>query len=574
MKLFIYLVFTLSFCLTINSLSAQTLLQSKKVTQSAYFTGKTGKAEVNYSSLSDWLSFRSQDDLPKDIYNRGFLIDDPKVVAPLYEVTNRLLENWPGTVPKIGIFIRVDTMASTYGAEALIANEILIYYGTLMNVESDDELAGIIAHELAHILLGDNAKANYVNIAKQLLTDYEDVKNIRNTVKAGHVVETADKKYSLTFDESLQDDIVKASEQKDQAAEVYYAYHGSLLGKPAESRADLLAADLLIAAGYSPLGLHDTLGKLASSFTVQKFVSDSLIKSSNEIMKAVKLSMDDQLNAFDAELKSAAANGNADLSGVTSFMNVSNFTSSVGGRLKKSLKSFAWSRFKSSHPVSKRRISKLVNYLDNNYSLRLRQKSKSTDLLARYQNSGVSLLASYKKIEQARLQLIEGNIDKAANQSIASLMGSQDADPFKRYTAHRIRRDQNKTNSAMTNIERIKDFQSVPSYAMVEMLDLLVDNKRLSGASQIIDAKEQYGYVVPQFYPSKIAIAIARDNEANAQLLAGQCLASKQVEKNIKQRCTEFGLLADTSAGGLGGFLGGVKNATSSFTDTLNPLNK
>ena len=179
-----------------------------------------------------------------------------------------------------------------------------------------------------------------------------------------------------------------------------------------------------------------------------------------------------------------------------------------------------------------------------------------------------------KKIELASVQLIEGNIDKAATQSIASLMGSKDADPFKRYTAHRIRRDQNKTSSAMTNIERIKAFQSVPSYAMVEMLDLLVDNKRLSSATRLIESKEQYGYVVPQFYPSKIAIALAQDNEENARLLAGQCIAGKQVEKNIKQRCTEYGLLAGASTGGVGGFLGGVKNATSSFTDTLNPLNK
>lgn len=571
MKLFQYLVVMLSLLLAINHAYAQTVLESKAVTKSDYFTGKSGKAKVHYISLSDWLSFRSQDDLPKDIYNRGFLIDDPKVVGSLYEVTNRLLKNWPGTVPKIGIFVRVDTMASTYGAEALIANEILIYYGTLINIESDDELAAIIAHELAHILLGDNAKANYVNIAKQLLSDYEGVKNLHDTVKAGHVVETADKKYSLTFDEGLQDDIVKASEQKDQAAEVYYAYHGSLLGKPAETRADLLATDLLIAAGYSPLGLHDTLGKLASSFTVQKFVSDSLVKSSNEIMKAVKLSMDEQVKGFNNELKSAVANGSADFSSLPSSLSFSNFTSSVGGRLKKSLKSFAWSRFKSPHPVSKNRISKLVDYLDNNYSLRVRQKRKSTEMLKQYRRSGIDAMASYKKIELASLKLIEGNIDKAASQSIASLVGASDADPFKRYTAHRIRRDQNRMSSAMTNIEKIKDFQSVPSYAMVEMLDLLVENKRLSGATRMIEAKEQYGYVVPQFYPSKIAIALARDNKENARLLAGQCIASKQSEKNIKRRCKEFGLLADASAGGI---FGGIKNATSSFTDTLNPINK
>ena len=105
--------------------------------------------------------------------------------------------------------------------------------------------------------------------------------------------------------------------------------------------------------------------------------------------------------------------------------------------------------------------------------------------------------------------MIEGNIDKAASQSIGSLTSGTDKDPYKRYTAHRIRRDQNQLSSAIVNIERIDRYQSIPSYALVEMLDLLIDKQRLSSADKIIQRKEQYGYTVPQFYPAKIAIALA-----------------------------------------------------------------
>lgn len=201
--------------LTIHSALAEIVLEGKSVQKSKYYTGQTGSAKISYVSLNNWLKFRAEDDQVKDIYNRGFIIDDPKVVQPLYDIANRLLKNWPRTAPKFPIFVRADTSSSTYGAEALITNEMLIFYGSLMHVESDDELAALVAHELAHILLGHNAKANYVGVALQLFEDYESMNNLRNTVKAGHIVKTGDKKYTMKFDTGLEQDLVKASEQKN-----------------------------------------------------------------------------------------------------------------------------------------------------------------------------------------------------------------------------------------------------------------------------------------------------------------------------------------------------------------------
>lgn len=558
---------------TSNIAYAVTSLENKAVAKSAYYTGQSGAAKINYISLDNWLSHRAKDDLPKDIYNQGFIVDNPVVVKPLYTIANRLLANWPGNAPKMAIFVRVDTKSSVYGAEALIANEILIHYGTLINVKSDDELAAVLAHELAHILLGHNAKANYANVALQLLNDYESMKNLRDTVQAGHLIKTADKQYELKFDTGLNRDIVKAGEQKKRAAEFYYAYHGSMLGRPAESKADLLAADLLIKADYSPIGLHDTLSRLGSSYTVEKYVSKSLGDASEEVMGAVKVSMNEQIGEFQNQVQGFSDNGTADFSGMPTLSTFSTFTSGVTERLKTSATEFAWKRFKTSHPVPQKRVSKLSNYLDANYGLFERQKSKSTSMLNRYQRNGVKSIASYQKLEQASLKLIEGNIDKAATLSIASLVGSADKDPYKRYTAHRIRQSQNKTSSAIANIERIENYRAVPSNALVEMLDVLIENNRLSTASRIIERKEKYGYVVPHFYPTKIAIELGRKKQDEAKLIASQCVSSKKVSKKIKTQCAEYGLLGSADTAG-GGFMKGLKSATSTMTNALNPMKK
>lgn len=560
--------------LTSGISSAKTTLQSRSVTGSKYYTGQTGKAKLDYISLNDWLIHRANDNLPKDIYDRGFIIDKPAVLKPLYDITNRLLENWPGTVPPIAIFIRADTKSSTYGAEALIANEVLIYYGTLINIDSDDELAAIIAHELAHVLLGHNAKANYANIALQLLNDYESVKNLRDTVKAGHVVKTADKQYDLKFEPGLQHDIVKAGEQKRRAAELYYAYHGSLLGRPAETKADLLAADLLIAAGYSPIGLHDTLGKLGNSYTIEKFVSESLSDASEKIMGAVKTSVDEQIDGFKNQLENAAINGSVDFSNMLSKDSLSTFTHGVSERLKTAAVEFAWKKFKTSHPAPEKRVTKLVDYLDKNYGVRQRLKRKSTTLLTPYRRHAINSLQDYKKLELASLKLIEGNIDQAAKQSIASLHSGNDKDPYKRYTAHRIRRDQNKIGSAITNIERIENINSIPTYALVEMLDLLIENQRFTTADQMIERKEQYGYTITPLYPAKIALALGHKKTEQATQLASSCIADKTIKKDIKNQCIAYGLLDTASATGNNPLSNSLKSATSVFTNMLNPLKK
>lgn len=562
-------------CFVASSGYSLTALEDKSTAKSTYFTGKAGAAKIEYRSLDQWLEHRAKDDLPKDIYNRGFIIDKPGVVKPLYDITNRLLKNWPGAAPNMAIFVRADMKASVYGAETLIANEMLIYYGSLINAETDDELAAIVAHELAHILLGHNAKANYANIAFQRLQDYENVKNLRNSVESGHFVKTNDKQYTLKFDPGLTRDIIKASEQKARAAELYTAYHGSVLGRPAEIKADLLAADLLIKAGYSPMGLYDSLSRLSGSYTVEKFVSKALAQSAKKTMAAVEKTMNEEIDLFEKQVATFETTGEANFTGMGSLLSFSSFSKGLKKQLSKAATDFAWERFKTSHPVPQKRVSNLANYLDQNYSLRQRQKSKSKQFLKAYQRSGIASMSGYKKLEMASLDLMQGDIDKAASQSIASLVGANDKDPYKRFTAHRIRRDQKRSSSAIINIEKITNYQAVPNSAVIEMLDLLIENRKLTASSKIIAQKERYNPDISEFYPAKIAIALGHKKADEAKLVASECVSSKKVSKKIKGQCVEFGLLnADESTAGNNAIIGGFKSATSVLKKSLNPFGK
>ncbi len=541
-------------------LSAEPVLQSKIVTKSKYYTGKTGEASIDYISLKNWLKHRSGDSQPKDIYNRGFIIDNPKVVMPLYDIANRLLQGWPGSVPEMAIFVRADSASSVYGAEALVANEMLVYYGSLVNVKSDDELAALVAHELAHILLGHTKKANYINVALQLFEDYEAFKNLHDTIEAGQVVKTGEKEYKVEFDtDTLSVKVLRAGKQRERATELYRAYHSSVLGKNAESKADLLAADLLIRAGYSPLGLRHSLERLGSSYLVEQLISDMLNESSETLVSTVQTAMAEQIKSF---------NEDGELTG-----DLNSAFSEVGTGLVKSLEKsavdFAWKRLKSAHPVPDSRLKKLAEHLSENYSLRQRARPIQSQSLDQYRKAGMMSIASYKKIEMAQVAIMNGELDTAASRGLAALSGSRDGDPYKRFTAHRIRRDQGKVSSALTNIKRIDSYIAVPNSALTEMLDLLLENGQTGFASEAIGQKEQFGEVIHSFYPAKIQIALEREDDKQAKTLAADCVGNRKVPKETRDRCLAYGLSEAPAKTPSGGLFGGLKSATSALTNIV-----
>lgn len=557
-----------------SHLQANISLESKAVKKSPYYTGEPGSAKVDYISLDEWLAHRAEDDLPKDIYNRGFIVDDLAVVQPLYDISNRLLASWPGAAPKFPIFVRADTAGSSYGAETLIGNELLVFYGTFNNVESDDELAAILAHEIAHILLTHPSKVQYINVALQLFEDYEGLKNLANTIQAGHFVKNGENDYKLEFDSGLTLDLIKAEEQKKRAAELYYAYHSSFLGRPKEIEADLLAVDLLVGAGYSPLGLRDVMGRLGSSYTVEKFISKSLAQSSSSLVNNVQNSIGDQIKSFKAEVDNLQLQGefNAEEAFDTenSKLSFDTFSESLKERLKTTVTEFAWAKFKTAHPVPDARKTKLADYLDENYDIFTQSRQQSTEFLANYQSTGMRAIQNYEALKLASLALMEGNLADAAAKGLSTIKGASDHDPYKRYVTYSIRRNQKNAGSAITNIKSIANYNGVPVSAIVDMIDFLVPQKEFTLASQLINSKEHYGYEVPELYPAKIAIALGKDQQDQAKEMASACIQNRAASEFTKAECREYNLLEVAESDSKGkGLMKGLKSLTSPFKKAL-----
>jgi predicted Zn-dependent protease len=164
----------------------------------------------------------------------------------------RLLAGWPHDAPKIRVVV---STSPAYGARVHPGNVLELYQGTLVNGTSEDELAFILAHEAAHILL-NHLDADRYHEARAKLED--------SVITAGLVA------LSQRSDAKSEKD-----GKRFGAAALAYAAYKELQEKflrpswdrQQEDEADLLGHDLLHGAGYNNAVYQTVMQRMESDET-------------------------------------------------------------------------------------------------------------------------------------------------------------------------------------------------------------------------------------------------------------------------------------------------------------------
>lgn len=116
-------------------------------------------------------------------------------------------------------------------AYANVDKEICVYTGLLKFVETDAELAGVIAHEIGHIINS--------HVTKQ---------NVINTVTTNAI-------YNVNLDSKLKTGAAVANDLSMKK-----------MSRTAEYEADITGVDLITKAGYSPLAMVSVLYKISGNY--------------------------------------------------------------------------------------------------------------------------------------------------------------------------------------------------------------------------------------------------------------------------------------------------------------------
>lgn len=199
------------------------------------FAGTALKRVANPASLPDGLA----------IQRRGFgIVPHPRLEADLNAVLQDIQRALPSAPPAARVYATPDPAFRAY---ATADGAIFIAAGILQSLESRDELAALIAHEYAHVVLGHSGTSK----ARELARVAQGVGSVYLALRHGQVRDM-DLSSALVRDVVLHSSLIEALQ-------------GGML--PARTRqheldADLLATDLLVRAGYNPAAMVDFLDKL------------------------------------------------------------------------------------------------------------------------------------------------------------------------------------------------------------------------------------------------------------------------------------------------------------------------
>ena len=179
---------------------------------------------------------------------RDLLIaESDEISAYLVRVADRLLAQASRKVARPRVLIR---SADAYDAFADDLGNVVVATGFLRQVESEDELAAVLAHELAHVVLEHN-KAKGARL------------KVLETLDLGPSLAAATKRWGVTKDGRKRRRIAQGATATRGAGLMWGDVLAPSWDRDQEQAADFLGLDLMRAAGYDPAAFDTAFSKLA-----------------------------------------------------------------------------------------------------------------------------------------------------------------------------------------------------------------------------------------------------------------------------------------------------------------------
>lgn len=196
------------------------------------------------TQLASGLTIKEEEDLSRQIMNVIFnyyeLIDDPVVDEYINTIGNRLLAYLPEIIFKYRFYV---IKADAFNAFAIPGGKIFINSGLLNVMEDEDELAGILSHEIAHVY------------CRHISQKIEKSKKISMATLAGAAAGAL--LGATTGSGEAAQALTMGSMAAGQTAELAYSREN-------EIQADQVGLGYLNKAGYSAEGLLKILKKIRS----------------------------------------------------------------------------------------------------------------------------------------------------------------------------------------------------------------------------------------------------------------------------------------------------------------------
>ncbi|MDO6563558.1 M48 family metalloprotease [Amphritea sp. 1_MG-2023] len=397
----------------------------------------------------------------------------------LEKFINQRLDQLKKTSGISGLKGKAYVVADTaFGARCSADGNIYIPFGMLGDIDTEDMLVALLAHELSHNIMNHSDSDLFVKIQQKGV--------MASAAIAG-----------LNKDDS---DIIPAKDKQrmENALGLMLVSDGFInpgWTRGQESQADKLGLDLMITAGFSTQGMFDLMDKMEAWEDQNKAIQDAAKLQQIEAFKQYQNESEDPLNAgFNNALASLQSNLKALLTDASK-----------------------------SHDNASDRIETLLEYSDQHYPTledpldRTLAWSKLINS-ARYKTLNQSLKSTFKAHEQ----MSKGDINRSATTISKAVNGYNRNQNFIREVFYEVRAQQSRTSSMAANLKYGIQGQ-YPSFKLyVNQAKLKVKNNALPAEAldSLIKEFDRYGHP-PHYYKDVIALAeAAGDNLASSSLKA------------------------------------------------------
>lgn len=446
-----------------------------------------------------------------------FSFNSTYVASYLRKITTKLEKQWPFEVPEYSIKL---IYGDHINAHATSRNTIYFPSGWLHGAESEDEIAAVLAHELAHILL----KHPMDNI------DQEEISDAVNSLQKGIVLGMYLKDMSLgksggnvNFqyggNASEQRDLALASWAGENLYKSKVNLLDPLMTRYQEEEADFLAVDLLMAAGYNPLPFRDD-------------VMDRLKSSREQQLKKLeqeKVEFRKQQNALSESIGNSLQGGNIENAG----------TIALNGFFNEINRGFdeLYTSGQAKHFEPTTRSKTIKAYLKSHYPSRKDYPPKTrTELEQTLKKSGFNTVQeNHIKSDIAGEQLSAGDIQSASTLGLQPLRTIANKSPYPWYVLGAVRSSQGRFGDAKENYLKTIHLNGPPE-AYAKLARIYFENRQFTQAKHLLDkGVKKYLHDYGPFYESYALLYRAKGDYDGEKRILAEC--KKYPSKIIVVRC-------------------------------------
>lgn len=447
-----------------------------------------------------------------DFFGGWGLIEAPELKTYMDGLVQRLLENYPHDKPDIEVFV---TSKRSFEAYATPYDDIFISLGVLENVESEDELAFLLGHEAAHLVLGHFRRSDWFQAEKKATELAAGAAFLSVALAGSEMTRTAQGTTLKIVDEQgVGQSLAIGLGAFLVAQELADTFFDPLWTRQQEDESDLLAMDLVVRAGWDAS---------ASIEALQKFQS---MEATKEAARAG--SRQQAYLQYARAMGGAVSTVNKDAivkSGVA-------VAASWGANLLKELRD----DMRSKHRLAVQREQALRAYHRREY--RQEVAVDRVDVKDRIDSGETGqILEHHRRAHEAMEALDAGDVAGAEALAQQSIERPTSSAPFPRYVMYQVRKKQGRLQAGLGELEKIQDSPYASPIVFLSLADEYTTGGQPKKALAVLQRGVERFHYEPPFLPSMIAAHLANGDADGAKSAFERCRATGS--DALLERCKE-----------------------------------